>query len=148
MIHVSQLPESFQEEVEEHVFLTHYSSEIGKPQELWIVFRGSEHYFYNISIQELVQFPLLGQWLNFKLFGITYLVGKISRSNFYFRVQDGWVSSQDSGFFGQVFALHGFHLLSSRNSAEFFKDFGEKKHPQIRNKTLYKVGPYQLQMGL
>jgi len=24
---------------------------------------------------------LLGQWLNFKLFGITYLVGKISRSN-------------------------------------------------------------------
>ena len=29
---------------------------------------------------------LLGQWLNFKLFGITYLVGKISRSNFYFRV--------------------------------------------------------------
>ena len=32
---------------------------------------------------------LLGQLLNFKLFGITYLVGKISRSNFYFRVQDG-----------------------------------------------------------
>ena len=27
---------------------------------------------------------LLGQWLNFKLFGITYLVGKISRSNFFF----------------------------------------------------------------
>ena len=26
---------------------------------------------------------LLGQWLNFKLFGITYLVGKISRSNFF-----------------------------------------------------------------
>ena len=25
---------------------------------------------------------LLGQWLNFKLFGITFLVGKISRSNF------------------------------------------------------------------
>ena len=24
---------------------------------------------------------LLGQWLNFKLFGITYLVGKISPSN-------------------------------------------------------------------
>ena len=32
----------------------------------------------------------LGQWLNFKLFGITYLVGKISRSNFYFRVH--WLS--------------------------------------------------------
>ena len=29
---------------------------------------------------------LLGQWLNFKLFGITYLVGKISRSNVYFKV--------------------------------------------------------------
>ena len=28
---------------------------------------------------------LLGQWLNFKLFGITYLVGKISRSNCFFR---------------------------------------------------------------
>ena len=33
-----------------------------------------------------VPYNLLGQWLNFKLFGITYLVGKISRSNFYFRV--------------------------------------------------------------
>ena len=34
---------------------------------------------------------LLGQWLNFKLFGITYLVGKISRSNgFFFRVH--WLS--------------------------------------------------------
>ena len=28
---------------------------------------------------------LLGQWLNLKLFGITYLVGKISRSNFFFQ---------------------------------------------------------------
>ena len=28
----------------------------------------------------------VGQWLNFKLFGITYLVGKISRSHFYFRL--------------------------------------------------------------
>ena len=28
---------------------------------------------------------LLSQWLNFKLFGITYLVGKISRSNFFFQ---------------------------------------------------------------
>ncbi len=35
---------------------------------------------------------LLGQWLNFKFFGITYLVGKISRSNFYSRAQDGYVS--------------------------------------------------------
>ena len=33
---------------------------------------------------------LLGQWLNFKLFGITYLVGKISRSNFFFSVH--WLS--------------------------------------------------------
>ena len=28
--------------------------------------------------------PLLGQWLTFKFFGITYLVGKISRSNGFF----------------------------------------------------------------
>ena len=35
---------------------------------------------------------LLDQWLNFKLFWITYLVGKISRSNgFFFRVQY-WLS--------------------------------------------------------
>ena len=34
---------------------------------------------------------LLGQWLNFKLFGITYLVGKIKFKLFFFRVQDGWV---------------------------------------------------------
>ena len=27
---------------------------------------------------------LLGQWLNFKLFGITYLVGKTSRSKLFF----------------------------------------------------------------
>ena len=27
----------------------------------------------------------LSQWLNFKLFGITYLVGKISPSNFFFQ---------------------------------------------------------------
>ena len=30
-------------------------------------------------------FDLLGQWLNFKLFGITYVVGKISRSNLFFQ---------------------------------------------------------------
>ena len=41
---------------------------------------------------------LLGQWLNFKLFGIPYLVGKISRSNFNFRVplakrENHWKSS-------------------------------------------------------
>ena len=41
---------------------------------------------------------LLGQWLNFKLFGITYLVGKISRSNFYFRVH--WLSELFLGFWG------------------------------------------------
>ena len=33
----------------------------------------------------LVDVILLGQWLNFKLFGITYLVGKISRSNCFFQ---------------------------------------------------------------
>ena len=33
----------------------------------------------------LCWFDLLGQWLNFKLFGITYLIGKISRLNFFFQ---------------------------------------------------------------
>ena len=33
---------------------------------------------------------LLGQWLNFKLFGITYLVGKIKFKLFFFRVH--WLS--------------------------------------------------------
>ena len=33
---------------------------------------------------------LLGQWLNFKLFGITYLVGKIKFKPFFFRVH--WLS--------------------------------------------------------
>ncbi len=32
----------------------------------------------------------LSQWLNFKLFGITYLVGRIKSSNFFFRVH--WLS--------------------------------------------------------
>ena len=32
----------------------------------------------------------LGQWLNFKLFGITYLVGKIKFKLFFFRVH--WLS--------------------------------------------------------
>ena len=36
----------------------------------------------------------LSQWLNFKLFGITYLVGKIS-SNFFFSGSIGWVSGSD-----------------------------------------------------
>ena len=45
--------------------------------------------FVKIDDQQL-GIGLLGQWLNFKLFGITYLVGKISRSNFYFRVH--WLS--------------------------------------------------------
>ena len=48
----------------------------------------------------LVSGSLLGQWLNFKLFGITYLVGKISRSNFFFRVH--WLSEKNiHGLFNQ-----------------------------------------------
>ena len=36
------------------------------------------------SSSEIVQFiDLLGQWLNFKLFGITYLVGKIKFKLFF-----------------------------------------------------------------
>ena len=35
-------------------------------------------------------FFLLSQWLNFKLFGITYLVGKIKFKLFFFRVH--WLS--------------------------------------------------------
>ena len=35
---------------------------------------------------------LLGQWLNFKLFGITYLVGKIKFKHF-FSGSSGWVSN-------------------------------------------------------
>ena len=35
---------------------------------------------------------LFGQWLNFKLFGITYLVGKISRANGFLSGYIGWVS--------------------------------------------------------
>ena len=45
---------------------------------------------------------LLGQWLNFKLFGITYLVGKISRSNFYFRVP---FAKWETAFCFQVFRM-------------------------------------------
>ena len=37
---------------------------------------------------------LLGQWLNFKLFGITYLVGKIKFKLFFFRVH--WLSENIS----------------------------------------------------
>ena len=36
------------------------------------------------------EFFLLGQWLSFKLFGITYLVGKIKFKPFFFRVH--WLS--------------------------------------------------------
>ena len=40
---------------------------------------------------EKIRIGLLGQWLTgFKLLGIPYLVGKISRSNFFFRVH--WLS--------------------------------------------------------
>ena len=42
------------------------------------------------DVQPNVCLSLLGQWLEVKLFGITYLVGKISRSNFYFKVH--WLS--------------------------------------------------------
>ena len=45
--------------------------------------------FINIYIYIILYIYLLGQWLNFQLFGITYLVGKI-KSNFYFRVH--WLS--------------------------------------------------------
>ena len=41
----------------------------------------------DLKLEPACHVDLLGQWLNFKLFGITYLVGKISRSNFFFRVQ-------------------------------------------------------------
>ena len=40
----------------------------------------------------LVCWNLLSQWPNFKLFGITYLVGKISGSNFFFRVH--WLTEE------------------------------------------------------
>ena len=46
-----------------------------------------------LVIQRLVEpklFNLLGQWLNFKLFGITCLVGKIKFKLFFFRVH--WLS--------------------------------------------------------
>ena len=42
-------------------------------------------HFFEIIVQHLFD-NLLGQWLIFELFGITFLVGKISRSNFHFRV--------------------------------------------------------------
>lgn len=38
---------------------------------------------------------LLGQWLNLKLFGITYLVGKIFSSSVYFRFH--WLSELSHG---------------------------------------------------
>ena len=63
---------------------------------------------------------LLGQWLNFKLFGITYLVGKMSRSNFFFqgpgRLSECiWWSPKmvgDGSFSGKCW--FPFHLLSRR----------------------------------
>ena len=42
-----------------------------------------------IAVDGNLKFPL-SQWLNFKLFGITYLVGKIKFTLFFFRVH--WLS--------------------------------------------------------
>ena len=44
----------------------------------------------SFSIGGVLEKDLLGQWLNFKLFGITYLVGKI-KFNFFFSGSIGWV---------------------------------------------------------
>ena len=38
-----------------------------------------------VGLVDVILLGILGQWLNFKLFGITYLVGKISRSNCFFQ---------------------------------------------------------------
>ena len=38
---------------------------------------------YSVFVGQCVYFNLLGQWLNFKLFGITYLVGKIKFKLFF-----------------------------------------------------------------
>ena len=43
------------------------------------------------NFKQLPPFYLLGQWLNFKLFGITYLVGKI-KFKLFFSGSIGWVS--------------------------------------------------------
>ena len=43
-----------------------------------------QHSWPQVEVVEASYFTLLGQWPNFKLFGITYLVGKISRSNLFF----------------------------------------------------------------
>ena len=48
----------------------------------------------------LLKKSLLGQWLNFKLFGITYLVGKITFKLLFFRVH--WLSEK-GGFSSQSF---------------------------------------------
>ena len=53
---------------------------------------------------------LLGQWLNFKLFGITYLVGKIKFKLFFFRVH--WLSE-----YSCIVHLHIWILLCVYNKS-------------------------------
>ena len=45
-----------------------------------------------LGSESLQENGLLGQWLNFKLFGITYLVGKNKVQTFFFR--DHWLSEE------------------------------------------------------
>ena len=61
------------------------SGQIGKMKQCLL----QGHLQYYMLIKQPICIYLLGQWLNFKLFGITYLVGKIS-TNFFFRVH--WLS--------------------------------------------------------
>ena len=59
-----------------------------------------------VSLPNTCSYHLLGQWLNFKLFGITYLVGKIKFKPFFFRVH--WLSeirSFGSFFFASKYIL-------------------------------------------
>ncbi len=58
---------------------------IQTPSTMWIPWLVKDSFSWSI-----LGIFLLGQWLNFKLLGIPYLVGKITRSNFFFRVH--WLS--------------------------------------------------------
>ena len=48
-----------------------------------MVFLGSEVGCVMLWVDFFCHFFLLGQWLNFKLFGVTYLVGKIKLKLFF-----------------------------------------------------------------
>ena len=65
-----------------------------------------------MKITKVIVGNLLGQWLNFKLFGITYLVGKISRSNVFFFQGPGRLSEVSPLRIGlckrDTPSLHGF----------------------------------------